>query len=34
MKTIINFVKKPIVWIIGLIILAIGATATWLFSKK
>lgn len=34
MKTIINFVKKPIVWIVGLIILAIGAIAAWLIGKK
>lgn len=34
MNAIIKFVKKPIVWIIGLVILGTGAVATWLFSKK
>lgn len=34
MEKIINVVKKPIVWVTGLIVTAVAVVATWFITHK
>ena len=34
MEKIINVVKKPVVWVTGLIVAAIAGTVTWFITRK
>ncbi len=34
MEKIINVVKKPYVWVTGLIVAAIAGIVTWCFTRK